>query len=247
VAAPLILAPIIASQGWRAGYWTIGGAVLLSLAPVAGFLLLAPPLDDRREAIVGKDPSGLPPAPFFKLLAAIHCVALGVGGAVVHFVPMLTDNGFSPQQAAGFASLLGLALIAGRLLTGFAVDRLFAPHLAAGLMAFASLGFLVLAFSGSPLLPMAALLVGLALGAETDLVAYLASRYFDRRIYGRAYGLLYGGFLAGVALSPLLYARLFELFGNYRMGLIASFMALMAAATLFAALPRFPLPMPEES
>lgn len=237
VAAPLALAPIIATYGWRVGYWAIGGAILLSLAPVLGLLALVP-----RAAPVRLDKQSilLPPPPFIPLLAAIVCVALAVGGAVVHFVPMLMDNGFSPPKAAGFASLLGIALILGRLLTGIAADRLFAPHLAAGLMAIASLGFLVVALMGPQILPAAAIFIGLALGAETDLVAYLASRYFDRRIYGRAYGLLYGGFLAGVAISPLIYAQLHDLFGSYRMGLLASFLALAAAAALFATLPRFP-------
>ena len=48
------------------------------------------------------------------------------------------------QQAALVASALGLASFAGRLLTGFLLDRFFGPHVGVCLLAATAVGILVL-------------------------------------------------------------------------------------------------------
>jgi hypothetical protein len=49
-------------------------------------------------------------------------------GAVVNFVPILTDSGAAPMTAAGAASLVGIFSLIGRLTTGITLDR-FPAHL----------------------------------------------------------------------------------------------------------------------
>jgi len=65
-------------------------------------------------------------------------------------------------------------------------------------------------------------LLGLASGAETDLVAYFASRYFGMAHYGKIYGVLYMTFGIGSAISPPLYGRVRDLTGNYDLALRAA-------------------------
>ncbi|MGY9107317.1 MAG: MFS transporter, partial [Alphaproteobacteria bacterium] len=81
-----------------------------------------------------------------------------------------------------------ISTIVGRLVSGYLLDRFFAPYIAA-------------AFFGLPLLSIALLSgvtsdyaffiinigLGLGLGAEIDLMGFLVSRYFGLRSYGQIY------------------------------------------------------------
>jgi len=107
------------------------------------------------------------------------------------------------------------------------------------LMAGSAAGFAVLAVHGQEFLPYAAILVGMSLGAEIDLIAYLSSRYFAPRLFGCVFSLLYSGFLVGVALSPLVYAGLHDRIGSYAPGFIWTAVLLALSAVIFATLPRF--------
>jgi hypothetical protein len=48
-------------------------------------------------------------------------------GTLAHVVAMLTDRGIPLDTATTALSMAGLAIIADRLLTGFCLDRMFAP------------------------------------------------------------------------------------------------------------------------
>jgi MFS family permease len=50
---------------------------------------------------------------------------------------------------------------------------------------------------------------------EADLIAYLTARYFGLRSYGALYGVLFGGFGLGAALSPPLYGWVRDGQGSY--------------------------------
>ena len=245
--APIVLGPVIAEYGWRAGYQVLSLIMAVSLPIVLGLLVLNGVGKARPK--VSPDAGRSPPPrlgeiarqPLFLRLAAVFfCIAIATGGAVVHFVPMLVDAGYPAQTAAQMASLLGLSLVTGRLLTGIAMDYVFAPRLAVVLMAISAGGFVALGLGDSALLPYVAVFVGMSLGAEIDLIVFLASRYFAPQHFGRTFGLLYSTFLVGVALSPPVYALLHEAEGSYDPGFLwaAGFLAL--SAMLFLTLPRFP-------
>jgi hypothetical protein len=89
-------------------------------------------------------------------------------------------------------------------------------------------------------LPFLAILVGLSLGAEIDLIVFLTSRYFRIDHYARAFGLLYSTFLLGVALSPVAYALLRERGGDYSLGFLWAAAFLTVSVALLATLPRYP-------
>jgi MFS family permease len=57
--------------------------------------------------------------------------------------------------------------------------------------------------------------MGFAAGAETDLVAYLAGRYFGMKSYGQIYGVQYMAFGLMAALSPTLYGWVRDSTGSY--------------------------------
>jgi predicted MFS family arabinose efflux permease len=241
--APPLTGAIAAHWGWRRAYAGLAGAQL-GMLPVILALLKAQgrvsPLAARPAAGVERPPCG--PAPrrvMWLMLTAFVCIAFAVGGPVIHFIPLLIDAGEKPAAAARFAGVLGLSLIVGRVGSGYLVDRLFAPRVGAAIMALGALGFLVVA--GAPVSRRwIAPLVGLTLGSEMDLLAYLVSRYFEPRDYGLRFGVLWSGFLCSAGASPVVYAQIFERAGGYRPAFLFTAIFLALGAALLGLLPRFP-------
>lgn len=152
---------------------------------------------------------------------------------------MLTDGGVAPLAAAQIAGLLGVGVLIGRLGVGFLVDHIFAPFVAAAVMAMTGLGFVILALAGPSFAAPGALAVGLAMGAEVDLIAYFTARYYGMRHYGRMYGLLYGAFLIGTGASPFVISLMQAAAGSYTPALWQSAGLLAVASVLFLGAPRF--------
>jgi hypothetical protein len=85
-------------------------------------------------------------------------------------------------------------------LIGWVIDRVFAPYVA-------DIVFVVTACACAPpnlsgAEAASAFVIGFALGAEIDLIAYLTARYFGLRNYGFIYGLSYSMFSIGAAAGP---------------------------------------------
>jgi MFS family permease len=215
VLIPAVLTPFVAAHGWRAGYRALAAVIVLCL-PVLALLLRTTPGDARERAplrpfgeVIGN--------PAFGVLGTMFASAsIAILGTVVHFVPMLTDAGLSPAGAGRVAALIGLAAIVSRLISGWLLDRLPGTWVAAGLFMLAALGLVVMGAGGPILFVPGALIVGLAIGAEVDLLAFLTGRYFSRAGYGQAYGALYALFLLGGALGPALAGAMHDLTDSYR-------------------------------
>jgi hypothetical protein len=75
----------------------------------------------------------------------------------------------------------------------------------------------------------AMLLVGLAIGAEADVMPYLVSRYFGMRSMGELYGCTFGAYTLGNAAGRTLIAAGFDRTGSYRLPLAATTVALLLA------------------
>ena len=83
---------------------------------------------------------------------------------------------------------------------------------------------------------MAAILVGLGLGAEGDLMAYGVSRYFGLRAFGEIYGYTFAAFGLGAVVGPLLMGTSFDATGSYRLALWVFVATTLIAAGLMARL-----------
>jgi cyanate permease len=81
-----------------------------------------------------------------------------------------------------------------------------------------------------------AFLVGLGLGAEVDIIAYLISRYFGLRSFGELYSITFGAFVLAGALGPLAMGVGFDLTGSYRAPLAALFTLTLIATVLMTRL-----------
>jgi MFS family permease len=129
---------------------------------------------------------------------------------VVHMMPLLRDAGLALPQAAGIASPIGVGVILGRVLIGWAIDRIFAPYIACLVFIATACGCVLLNLGGAQAAPVAAFLIGFALGAEIDLIAYLTVRDFGLRNCGFIYGSIYSMFSIGAAAGPAIVGKMFE-------------------------------------
>jgi len=87
---------------------------------------------------------------------------------------------------------------------------------------------------------LAMIVIGLAAGAELDLLAFLVSRYFGLHDYGKLYGALYIFFSIGAGLAPAAFGMAFDYFGNYT--LVLKTVAIMSAISgiLMLSLGKYP-------
>ncbi|NJO13111.1 MAG: MFS transporter [Gammaproteobacteria bacterium] len=87
---------------------------------------------------------------------------------------------------------------------------------------------------------LSAVLLGLASGAESDLIAFLAGRYFGMAHYGKIYGMLYMPFGIASAISPAVYGAIRDRDGNYDAMLLVAMALFVVGALLLLALGRYP-------
>ncbi len=231
---PQFVAYLIILDGWRTALMALGALAVLA-APLVwlGFRGYGKAVETDDGIDYGPSfAEALRTRPFWVLSLMAIAMSLGVGGLVVHFVPFFTDLGADVVQAAQIASILGLASVAGRIGVGMLLDRMPAPFVALGALVTAAFGILLLYLFGLQFAPFAVALVGLAAGAEVDLVAYLCSRQFGSRAYGTIYGWQYSVFVMGYGFSPFLVGLSRDHFGNYDMALLASSGAVALAGVL---------------
>jgi MFS family permease len=236
---PRLLGPFVAAEGWRAGYLGLGVIALVAILPMAQLLRSAPDAAQPKAAKLPLADIIRNPA-FARLGGMFFLAAIAILGTVVQFVPMLSDAGMTPAEAGGIASLIGVAAIGGRLVVGMLLDRLAPQFVTAGLFAAAAMGLAIMGWGGTQLAVPGAIITGVAVGAEVDILAFLTARYFPRNAFGEANGLLYGLFLLGGAIGPALSGFLMDASGNYAVSLITAAVLLAAAAAVSLTLPPAP-------
>ena len=87
---------------------------------------------------------------------------------------------------------------------------------------------------------LSAILIGLAAGAEVDLLAYLVGRYFGLKSYGKIYGVMLSAFALGGGLGPVLTGMAYDAEGNYALALYAGIGVFLAGAILLGMLGKYP-------
>jgi predicted MFS family arabinose efflux permease len=156
---------------------------------------------------------------------------------------MLTDRGLSPTAAAATFGLVGLSTLTGRVITGFLVDRIFASYVAAVFWLAPVAGFALLVGANGPLAAAGVVLIGLGLGAEVDMIAFLITRYLGQRAFGEIYGYFFMAFALGGACGRFLGGYVFDLAGSYDPALIGAAVALLGAVILVSRLGPYVYPV----
>jgi predicted MFS family arabinose efflux permease len=242
---------LIDRGGWRTAYLGLAAACLTISLPLVWIFLRARPEEvgllpdgevesgvtrSRAKATDGMTVREAFKTPTFWLLAFIFfCVAACTNGASAHLVPLLTDAGVSGRAAALSASIFGGFAIVGRVLNGYLVDRFFGPRVTAVLFGGAIVAVALLLIGGGVGAAfVAAALLGLAGGAEGDVMPYLVSRYFGMRSMAELYGCMFGAYTIGNAMGRYLFAASFDSRGSYNLPLVCAAMAIaLAVAACF--------------
>lgn len=175
---------------------------------------------------------------FWRLAAAVALISLGVGVYSVHFQPMLTDAGLTPEQAAHTAYFMGPSFILGVLGTGLLFDRLDARLVSVVtflLPAVASA--LLLAYDGGPVMSaIIGLIIGATLGAPVNVIGYTASYFFEVRHYGFVSGIFFATLSIAIGVGSWLAGLLFDTTGSYQSTYVLMLVGGVLAALLVLSL-----------
>ncbi|NBP08256.1 MAG: MFS transporter [Gammaproteobacteria bacterium] len=226
---------LIGTVGWRGAYVGLGVLMLVVTLPIIFMKLRDSPADvglgfdgvmpDRSTAtpaVIAPSLVGYGAAEsrrtknFWLMFVSFLLLAFGIGGVLIPLVPILRARGIEPEQAAAVQAALGLALIVGRAFAGFLMDRFFAPRVAAVILVFPLIGVSMLALDASGTTALvAAVCIGVAAGAELDVIAVLVTRYFGNRAYGENYGWQYAAWTLGSGTAVIVTNRVFDQLGTH--------------------------------
>lgn len=248
---PSVILVLVARYGVSGAYFVMAVAAVLLMLPGALWAL------PKRKAIDPATAAAHGPANerdraerreilqgdvFRRLLVVVALISMCIGTYSVHYLPMLTDAGLSPDGAARAALATGPAMIVSALAAGMLLDRI-DPRFSAAVL------FLIPAVTAATLFgyhgdalrgTMIAALVGATLGGPVTVVSFLASYYFAARHFGFVSGIFFGMLGIFIGLGSWLAGLMFDTAGSY----VSTYTGLVVAG-LLAALVMFTVKRPE--
>ena len=265
IVPPLVQA-IIQTAGWRGAYMALGMLNLVVVLPLLYKFVINSPVEKNTW------PDGVTPAAgddetqqlhlrkgftlsqclrqrvFWKIVIGIFLISLSQTGPFIQLIPILRDVGLEEFAAATTASLLGVAVIGSRLLCGYLMDRFFAPFVAGAFLVAPVFGFIAFALEPSIWTGvLVTVLLGLAYGAEFDILGFFCSQYFGRLSFGKIYGILFAVYSLAVGLAAPLAGWSYDQSGSYVEMFVAGALVNLLAVLLIITLGRYPeLPVQKE-
>ena len=231
--AKLYAASIIDTYGWQAAYWAVGALPLLIALPVA-FAFFRDTDDPKVAGKVARLRADFPDHNagqslglslkeamgdyrFWLLAFAFILISFAVGGPIPNLEKLFATKGFETQDAVILASFIGGAVLVGRLLGGYLLDRFWAPGVAFVLLSIPAVSCYLFQLEDLSygMATLGVVILGLGAGVEYDLMAYLVSRYFGMKNYAAIYGVLYGFFALGAGFGPYIMGVSFTNTGSY--------------------------------
>jgi MFS family permease len=252
VFAPYFAVWLIEQFGWRLAYAGIGLLPVLLALPIVLLWFRQKSYFDVAATTV--EPTAAPAAVwgvtlaeaargyrFWVLCVSILAIYLAVSGISPNLIAALTDQGMTATAAASAAGTFGIAVTVGRIVIGYLLDRIWAPAVACVVLALPSIGCaLLLDTHGSALTVLAIALLGFAAGAELDLMAFFAARYFGVRHYAKIYAILYAMLCVAGGVAPMLFSRIYDTTQSYDLGFKIAAALFLFGAVILLALGRYP-------
>lgn len=203
--------PLISENGLRLEYAMAIGFTIMTLIPLAAMLFLdirkMPPR--RAEGAAVKLPGmtlkeAMRDWRFWLLGICFMPISYAVGAVIPNIERILVFHSFGIDEAVGLATLTGLAVLLGRAVGGFLIDRLWAPGVAFAFLGSPAIALWLLGQPGltPTMATIAILMIGFGAGVEYDFMAYIVSKYFGMGSYSAIYGSLYAFFGIGAGLGP---------------------------------------------
>jgi len=212
---------VLARQGWRDAFFSMG-LVSLLLGGAAALLLIREPAPGAQRAARVNEVDApsmlgfLKDGTWWSLAWWNLFFGFAIGAIMMHFAALLQDRGLSLAQAASMLSVIGLGGLAGNLLAGWLIDRFPATWLARGFV-LAPLGAVVLLYFGHGVAAaaVAALMFGLFNSGDHALGAFLARRYFPAEAYGRVSATQMMAATLGGGVSPWISGLVYDATHSY--------------------------------
>jgi MFS family permease len=244
IVVPPVAQWLILHYGWRTTFSIVGCASLIVGIPtVAAFLRDASgePQCKTRRVLSPSEGQDLPwrevwrSSRYWIIIAVVMTTSASVHACFIHLPQIVAHAGATATRATIITSVLGSAVLIGRVGTGYFLDRYFGPYVTSFLFSSGAIGVaLLLVGTTDSTVYIAAFLIGLAFGAEMDVMAFLLGRYFGLHNLGKAFGVAFGAFVLAGGIGPLIMGFAFDKTGSYRMAL-GLFSLATAAASVVAA------------
>ena len=178
---------------------------------------------------------------FWKLAACFAIMGMTFYAIAPNIVYILSKKaGMSLGDIATIQAVSGVAVLFGRIGFGFLLDRVHAPVV--GIIALALTATCAAVYSAtavSTVIVVATILNGLAIGGDSDLMPYLASRYFGSRAVSRIFGWFLFAFFLGAAIGPVAFAQLSVIYQGADTPLMMLAALQIVPAILFLSLGRY--------
>lgn len=179
---------------------------------------------------------------FAKLATAAFVFTVAAIGIIPNLMPILVSFDFGRTEAAAIAGVAGLASIMGRLVTGYLLDRL-NPNVVAAvvtLIPVASCLLLIAAPGSTVIAVLAVAIIGVSLGSEVDVMAFMTARQFGTKSYGTIFGVISGLWAIATGLGPTLANRIYDVTGGYELALELAIPLFVMTSVLMLSLGRPP-------
>lgn len=236
---PVLSQFLISELGWRSAYLCLAALPVLIALPCVIFLLKEREFSPAEESSSGSSNavstnSFLKSGTFWMLGLSFLIIAAAASGVGLHTVPILIDRGFTAMEAASLAATGGIAVFIGRLGAGVLLDYIGARMVGAIVFLAAIAGpLLVSSYGPTYLVFLVPVVLGLAVGAEGDLMPYSVKKCFGLENYSVIYGWLFALFNVGVLLGPVLLGQFYDATGSYDGMLLAIVIAVGVAFPFF--------------
>ncbi|UZG46076.1 MFS transporter [Caldimonas thermodepolymerans] len=255
MAVPVAISAVVTRWNWQAAFWLMAAMPVVLVLPLVLAWMKEPADKQRAPATAGPVRTGGTPLPgltlaqglrsprFWLLNLALSLVVACIVAMVTSGVPLLRDKGLDATDAARIFGGFGLSLIVGRVVAGYLVDRLWAPAVAGVALSLPALGCLLLRTadaSDTAQLVVGVMLVGIGSGAEVDVAAFLMSRYFGLRDYGRLFGIHLSLITLASTLAPWLFGLVYRSTGSYDTMLLICGLLFLGGGLSLLALGRYP-------
>jgi MFS family permease len=223
---PQISARLIEAFGWRMAYVGLGVTILvLAWLPVTIFVREPSeaemarhtdrPASDALPGMKAREAFG-GSWRFWALTIAFLLAVAAINGTLTQIVALLTDRGVPVQVAVQALSAAGIAIIIGRMLCGWCLDRFNGSLVAICFFIVPMCGIALLASGATGFVPiLGAVLCGMGIGAEVDLMAFFTSRYFGLKAYGKIYGMMFAFFAVSTGVGPYLSGLSYDVYHSY--------------------------------
>ncbi|NNF09756.1 MAG: MFS transporter, partial [Acidimicrobiia bacterium] len=223
-----------ATIGWRPTVLVIG-ALMAAAVPL---VLRIIPVEDGAHIRAERDRSPLTPGIGW---VAVYGTLIGLGGSATFLLPLFVEEslGQSPRVAGAAAALLGAVAIAGRFQWARIAERRASPAPTMALLAAASVvamaAMLVSIEAGTAWMWIGTVILGLSASSWTAVAAISVIGLAGPVGAGRASGIVWLGFLAGLGIGPPIYGFTVDESGSYALMWWLALVAFALATAVAAA------------